>query len=101
MTNPNINISQDFAEEIAIKAVQFLASSPEILGSFLATAGVGPGDIKQAIASPDFLAGALDFLMQDESILLEFAESMQIAPKDVVKARIRYPGADNDLVCNH
>ncbi len=93
-----MKLPQDYAELIAIKAVQYLAQNPESLGGFLAHAGVGPADLKTAISSPEFLAGTLDYMMVDESILMDFAQSMALAPQDIVKARLCFPGADGELI---
>jgi len=93
-----MKLAQDYAELIAVKAVQYLAQNPEALGGFLAYAGVGPADLKTAISSPEFLAGTLDYMMVDESVLMDFAQSMQLSPQDIVKARLCFPGADGEFV---
>lgn len=94
-----MKLAPDYAELIAVKAVQYLAQNPDSLGSFLAHAGVGPGELKTAISSPEFLAGTLDYMMLDEGVLMDFAQSMDLSPQDIVKARLCFPGADGELVC--
>ena len=95
-----MKLAQGYAGLIAVKAVQYLAQNPEALGGFLAHAGVGPADLKTAISSPEFLAGTLDYMMIDEAILMDFAQSMQLSPQDIVKARLCFPGADGDYNCS-
>jgi hypothetical protein len=77
---------RDEAEAIAIQALGYLADRPEDLGRFLALAGLGPANLRQAAADPAFLAGVLAFLMQDESLLLAFAGDAGLSPAAVARA---------------
>jgi hypothetical protein len=94
-----MKLAAEDAELIAVKAAEYMAQNPEALGGFLAHAGVGPGDLKTAIASPDFLAGVLDYMMMDEPTLVDFAKTMDLSPQDIVKARLCFPGSEGELVC--
>ena len=76
-------------ETVAIKALSFLAGRPEELGRFLALTGVDPSSLRHSAVDPDFLGGVLDFLLQDEPLMLVFAEAEGIAPEAVAKARHR------------
>jgi len=75
------------AEKLAIDALSFIAAEPGLLGQFAAVTGHTPATIRAEIASPEFLAGILDFLMSDESLLLVFASHQGIAPPEIVAAR--------------
>jgi len=68
------------AEAIAINGLSFLALEPERIGQFLAASGLGPADLRAAAAEPEFLASVLEFLLQDESLLLVFASERAIEP---------------------
>jgi hypothetical protein len=81
------------AETIAIQALSFLAGRPEELGRFLALTGIGPASLRQSAADPAFLGGILDFLLQDEALLLSFAAESGIAPGTVGAARQHLDGA--------
>jgi Protein of unknown function (DUF3572) len=80
-------------EALAIQALSFLAGRPEELGRFLSLTGIGPASLRQAAADPAFLGGILDFLLQDEPLLLGFAEESGLAPAAVAMARRRLAGA--------
>jgi hypothetical protein len=69
------------AEIIALKGLAFLAADPERLSRFLALSGVSPGDVRAATADRRFLAGILDHLLQDESLLLTFAADEDLDPR--------------------
>ena len=55
---------------MAIQALSFIAADPERLGRFLAATGIGPGDIRAAAREPLFLAGVLDHITGDETLLV-------------------------------
>ncbi len=88
----NRSIQPD-AEAIAIQALSFLAERPEELERFLALSGIGPASLRQAAADPAFLGGILDFLLQDEPLLLSFAAESGLAPDTIGTARRRLDGA--------
>lgn len=103
MNKSQNNKGQEAAEFVAVKAIEYFARNPEALGTFMAYAGVGPDDLRHALTNPktstDFLVGVLDYLMMDEKMLLDFATEMQITPQDIVKARLCFPGASDDMIC--
>jgi hypothetical protein len=74
------------AQELAIAALEFIAAEPERLGRFLAMTGIGPDSIREAAREPQFLAGVLEHLGADESLLLDFATSKAIDPGDCIRA---------------
>jgi hypothetical protein len=80
------------AQVIALKALTFLASDGDRLGAFLAACGLGPADLKSGAHNPQFLAGVMDYLLGDESLLLIFAENGGIDPGAIAGARRFLPG---------
>jgi hypothetical protein len=80
-------ISKQAAESLAIQALTFIAADPERIGSFLAASGIGPDRIRAAAREPRFLAGVLDHLAGNESLLVAFALHADINPFDVAVAR--------------
>ena len=80
MTKP-LKLSLEEAEIIALKALAFMASDAERLGRFLALSGMSPVDIRAAAADRQFLAGILNHLLQDESLLLTFTADEDLDPR--------------------
>lgn len=74
------------AEKLAIDALSFIAAEPGVLGQFAAVTGHTPATMRAEISSPEFLAGILDFLMSDESLLLVFASHQGITPPEIMVA---------------
>lgn len=83
-------------EIIALKALGFLTSDDDRLGAFMSLSGIGPGELKAGIGDPNVLAGILDHLLENESLLLEFAAWAELAPQAIVRARQKLPGAHFD-----
>ena len=74
-------ISPEEAEVIALKALAFLATDPTRLSRFLALSGVEPDGLRAAASSPEFLAGLLNHLLEDESLLLTFTAEQDLDPR--------------------
>jgi hypothetical protein len=77
------------AEAIAVDALAFLAGNPAELGRFLALSGIGPETLRQAAAEPGFLAGVLDHIMTDDSLLLAFAGQQGLDARAIAAAARR------------
>ena len=75
------------AESLAVEALGFLSRSPERLVRFLDTTGLRPDTLRAAAGSPGFLAGLTDYVVQDEELLLVFAEEAGVKPEGVMQAR--------------
>jgi hypothetical protein len=85
---PTKKPAKDAAEQIAVAALNYLASDPEHLGGFLAATGIGPHNLRESARDPHFLAGVLRYIMQDESLLLAFAANAGFPPEMVVQADV-------------
>jgi hypothetical protein len=72
---------------LAIQALAFIAEEPERLNGFLGMTGIPLAEIRAAAARPGFLAGVLEHMLGDESLLIAFAESAGIDPAEVARAR--------------
>lgn len=93
MKNSDTNASQ--AEVVALDVLRYLACEPERFSRFLSLSGLSPQDISVLAGQPDFLASVMDYLLSDEKLLLEFAESDSLKPQAIVNLRQKLPGATN------
>ncbi len=87
-------MNTDRAETIALQALAFLAADDEALGGFLHFTGLGVGELRAAAANPEILAGILDYVLQDEAMLLAFCKAADIRPDEPIRARAYLPGGD-------
>jgi len=79
--------SREAAETLAIQALAFLAEEPDRLAGFLGATGLTPDRIRESAGQPDFLAGVLEHMLADESLLVAFADGAGIDPADIARAR--------------
>lgn len=74
------------AEDIAARALAFLAADEDRLTRFAALAGIDLGQIRDIAGQPGFLAAVMEHLMGDEPLLLAFAAEEGVKPEVVVRA---------------
>ena len=72
---------------LAIQALAFIAEEPERLNLFLVSTGIEAAEIRTAAREPGFLAGVLEHMLSDESLLIAFADSAGIDPTALARAR--------------
>jgi zinc transporter ZupT len=83
---------REAAEAMAVRILGFLASDSSRLESFLRVSGMEPHEVRQAAESAGFLAGVMDYALQDEKLLLSFCESEGIDPALIGQLRRSLPG---------
>jgi hypothetical protein len=79
--------TRETAELLAIQALAFIAEDPERMAGFLGTSGIAPEAIRDAASAPGFLAGVLEHMLADESLLLAFADSAGLDPAEIAQVR--------------
>jgi hypothetical protein len=74
------------AEQLAIDALGYIASEPDLMKRFLDITGIEADGIRQAASQPGFFVGVLDFLLANENDVVAFShatgtplEAVQIA----------------------
>ena len=80
-------------QEIPILFMAFIAQDDIRLEHFMSLTGIGPGDMKNGLGDPDFQAMVLDYALENESLILEFAAHQGLQPDAVLRARRKLPGA--------
>ncbi|MGH6761496.1 MAG: DUF3572 domain-containing protein [Phyllobacterium sp.] len=86
------DISTLDAETLAVHALAFIASDPELLPRFLSLTGIQASDIRIAAREPGFLAGVLQFYLSHEPTLLRFCEENALDPSRFQLALQKLPG---------
>ena len=94
LKQPGIANQQADAEAsiTAMNCMVFLASDGERLERFCNLSGMLENDLKINLAIPAFQGFVLDYLLQDETLLLEFAVLQQLKPEKIVALRRKLPG---------
>jgi hypothetical protein len=81
------------AETVALQALAWLAGEEDHLARFMGLAGLSVDELRARAAEPAFLGGVLDFVLENEALLLAFAEAAGLKPEAVARVRRQLPGA--------
>ncbi len=84
----------DAAEAVAVEALGFLAGDSERLSRFVELSGIDPSGLRGAARQPGFLAGVLDHIASDDSLLVTFAANAGKSPEEVARACALLAGRD-------
>ena len=76
-------IDRETAETIAVQGLAFLAEEPARIQRFFLVTGLDPSEIRARAGTPELLLAVLEHLAGDESLLLVFAASCDIAPASI------------------
>ncbi len=87
----------DEAEHLALVALRFLAADAHSWSGFEAMSGISPEMVQEMAGERGFLAGVLDYLLCDDSLLLSFCGNAGLAPQDIVNARHVLAGESSDM----
>jgi Protein of unknown function (DUF3572) len=82
---------------ITLNLIAFIASDESRLERFLALSGLALNDLKQGAANPEFQGFVLDYALQDETLILDFAATSGNKPETIQRARLSLPGATYDF----
>ena len=87
--------TREAAEMLGIQALGFLAREPERLCAFLAATGIDHAAIRDAAKESGFLAGVLGHMLDDENLLIAFADDAGIDPTEIRRAHDVLAGRRN------
>ncbi|MCB1407353.1 MAG: DUF3572 domain-containing protein, partial [Rhodobacteraceae bacterium] len=82
-----MTLSQASAETFAVRVFAWLADDNARIGAFLAWSGETPDSLRRRLDDPALLLAVIDFLMLDESLLLEACHDLDIPPQTPMQAR--------------
>jgi hypothetical protein len=77
---------------IALNFISYLANDEDRLSRFCTLTGLSPGDLRDSIGSADFQGMALDYALQNEQLMIDFAAQENLKPQEIVVARRNLPG---------
>jgi len=71
------------AEALALKALEFLANSPDNLEMFMAATGINGDELRARLEEPTVLAAIIDFMLKNEGLLVEFCDAASIRAREI------------------
>lgn len=87
-------MNYDQAEILGLQALSHVAEHEDILIAYLNLSGLTLEELKNSAGDPAILGSILDYFLQNENRLINFCESMDIAPDQLQKARQYLPGGE-------
>lgn len=84
--------TRESAQELATSVLLYLVERPDLMEGFLGQTGLEAGDLRRVATSPDIAQHVLDYLLEDDSRVLEAAAELQVAPGDLMQARTALAG---------
>ena len=86
-------MTPEHAKIMGESALSYLADDVSLLSQFLVQSGVGPDHVRTHHQDPEFLGSVLDFILQDDAVVMAFADYAGVAPDLIAVARYQLPGA--------
>jgi Protein of unknown function (DUF3572) len=80
------------AEILALEGLGWLAGEEDGIQRFLNQSGIDAAALRDAAGSPDMGVAILDFLLENEDLLLRFCENASLSPRQLHLARHRLGG---------
>jgi hypothetical protein len=82
------------ASEIPLLLVGFLLADEARLERFVALSGITSQDLAVRMGETDFQAFVVDYVLEDQSLVLAFTTAHDLRPESLLQARRHLPGAE-------
>lgn len=87
-------MNAETAQIIALQALTWLVGNEELCPVFLGATGGAVDDLRDRAGEAEFQAAVLDFITMDDSWVMEFCDSIDLAYDQPMRARQSLPGAE-------
>lgn len=85
--------NDESAQAAALTALAYVLADEDRAARFLAVTGLGPAELTARVGDPAFLGGVLDFVLDDDALLVAAAAAAGLRPERLAALRRRLPGA--------
>jgi hypothetical protein len=82
-----LRMTPDHAETIALKALAYVVNSPDERDRFMAVSGVDASILRARAGDPQLLGAVLDFMLANETLLVDFCGDETLDAREVHMAR--------------
>lgn len=93
-----MKLRQERAEVLALQALAFIASDEDLLLRFIALTGMDVDGLRAVAAETGTLIAVMDFIMFDDSLIVRFAEFVNLGPEIAGQIRYALAGPEVDPV---
>lgn len=80
------------AEGFAVEVFAWLTEDNARISSFLGWSGESPDSLRSRLQDPSLLLAVVEFLMLDESMLIDACQALEYPPETPMMARSALPG---------
>jgi len=87
-----MSMTSTAAEEFAVQVLAWLAQDHARIGAFLGWSGESPDGLRIRLGDPALLLAIIEFLMLDDSMLLDACQDLEVPPETPMQARAALPG---------
>lgn len=89
-------VNSEAAQALALTALAYLLEDGDRAARFCAASGIAGTDMAAQLGDAAFLGGVLDFVLEDDALLVEVAAAAGLAPEAVAGARRKLPGGPTE-----
>ena len=82
--------SQPTLQELSDLCLNHLAQNPEQLADFMGIAGISPDGLRKALGTKSFALGLLDYVVQNEPLLLGISQAASVKPETIMRVWARH-----------
>ena len=76
---------QPTLQELSDLCLNHLTQNPEQLADFMGIAGFSPDSLRKALGTRSFALGLLDYVVQNEPLLLEISQAITVRPETIMR----------------
>lgn len=87
-------VTRKAAEIRALEVLGWLVGNEELLPVFLGASGASEADLRAGASDPAFLGSVLDFILMDDSWVVEVCDAITAPYTDIFEARQALPGGE-------
>ena len=87
-------MSQESAEVVGLKALEWLISEEDVLSVFMGSTGASAGDVRSGAGDPAFLGAVLDFILMDDNWVRSMCDCAGVSYDQPMMARQALPGGE-------
>ena len=87
-----MSLNHSAARHPATAALLYILEQPDLASGFMNATGLRPDDLRALADTPELGLHVLDFLLEDDSRVVEAASSMSMRPQDLLAARTAIAG---------
>lgn len=84
--------TRETAEVLGLNVLGWLAANEELLPVFLGATGASQSDLRAGATDPTFLISVLDFIMMDDTWVIQACDTLGVGYDAPMQARQMLPG---------